>query len=613
MSETVKEVVTKRGRRGVRVSRVVRTTSKRSSSKRRNRSQGRNKKKGPPQPPNQQRKVGKVVRVKSQQSPRKVIPYTSELKRVASRYISSAPKLKAEEKSILKNIMLPYLGKANRVSPPGDVLAPPKTALARHNFVVDFNLQKLLEVSDDDLGLLPELDVGLHVWDVPNNVSLILLQDLYVPLIYPSYNGVETGEYSCVVFANENATYGNTPYLETEAVPGVTHTQVTWELEPVSFGRYSVSPAWPLTKPCHSLHDGRYVWIDANHNRPSRVTFTVTPRFTSEVQSNSLYASAYILTPGTYGRSSADETGVFNGALPNQDSICQLDISKSGYYRFKIDGMVDHAANDSVRCTVALDLEMRTSVNSWHYVNTQVEGLGVRHGDFYPMFDHVQILGTSLLWQNTAPLIMKGGATTGSAWSGNEPWWEISGADTARVTSKNIVGVYTGLWEDGMYGYIKPITYGFDRFTNKVDNAEAPDTAATFVVTNITESVDPVGPNPKIPSCRGMSLFRVQPPMVAANQPSLGSALSRLVITISFEFSSYSQNFNLEVPKIGPTVFLETQRKFVGPLIPFDKNSTHEKDIWSLIKGFAYDVGDSIGAVKGLFDIGSKYFNLLFG
>lgn len=609
MSETVKEVVTKRGRRGVRVSKVVRTSSKRSTRK--NKTQGIPRKppgKGGKTPPaNKQRQ-------RSRRSGRRVLPFALEHKRVATRYISKAPKsLSEEEKRILKNIMLPYLGKANRISPPGDVLAPPKTGLARHNFVIDFNLQKLLDLSGIDLLKLPELDVGLFVWNVPHNVTVILLQDLYVPLIYPSYNGAEVGQYSCVVFANDNATYGSTPYFVADTIPTADMTVVTWNLQPVAFGRYSPSPSWPIVKPCHSLHDGRYVWVDACHNNPTILTFTATPRFSSSITANSLYGRAYLLVPGVYGSESFDIEGEFNGAGPNADSICAIEIFRSGYYRFEIAGQVHHATGDNAMCSIAVDLSMATSVNSWHYINTQVEGFGVRHGDFYPMFDNVQVLGTSLLWQNTSPVIMKGGSTTGSAWSGNEAWWDISGSETSRITSKNIVGVYTGLWEDGMYGYVKPITYGFDRFTNRVDNAEAPDTAATYVVTNITESVDPVGANPKMPSCRGMSLFRVQPPQVSNNQPSLGSASSRLVVTISFEFSSYSQNFNLEAPRIGPTVFLETQRRFVGPLIPFDKNDTHEKDLWSVIKGVTNDFGDAIGHVQGLFDLGSKYFSMLFG
>lgn len=540
--------------------------------------------------------------------------YLSQQKIITSRYASRAPSgLKSEEMQILKNIMLPYAGPPSRISPPGEVYAPPQTAVARHNIVLDFNIQRLLDIPTDELLLRPEIEKGQLVWSAPDHISMVQLQDLYVPVIYPSYVGDADGQYSCSFWINENYTTGNTPYFSQRSVHNFTETTIDWDLQPLNFTQFSPSLEWPQVIPCHTLHDGRYFWVDASPEASATIFLDVTPRFGCVIEEGKLYVSVYRLVPGTYGAGAVAESdeAVVPGVVTDEKGVAAIDLDYSGYYRVVLHGVVTHLADNPVALSVAARLTMTTSIATVHYVNADADNFGIKHAEFKPNFDSVQVLGSSLLWQNLTPAIMKGGSTTGYSWNGRDGWWDLTGLPTSKLTTRNKTQVYTGLWEDGMYGYVRPISVGYDRFTESINQQESVDSSASTAYYNVTDCIDPVGPEPKFPSCRGMNVYRITPPVATPGQTSFGSASARVVLTIAFEFATTNQNFNLMKPRIGPTLFLETHRKFINGIIPFDKNSTHETDIWSTIKGFVFDAKDVYGHIKGLLDIGGKYMKWL--
>ena len=148
--------------------------------------------------------------------------------------------LKRQELNVLANIMTPYSCRPVRICASTGVNNPPLTAVSTNFLVEDYDLQSLLSLTEGQIVELPEIDKNQLLWNLPNDISVVLLQDTYTPLIYPKYTGDTVGVYYDTIFLDPNFTHGNTPYYDIEVEPNEVFADVmNQKISPLSLIRNS--------------------------------------------------------------------------------------------------------------------------------------------------------------------------------------------------------------------------------------------------------------------------------------------------------------------------------------------------------------------------------------
>lgn len=542
---------------------------------------------------------------------RELNQYKRELTAV-SREMGVKKRLKKLEMDVLANIMTPYSCNPVRICASTGINNPPLTALAKNFIVVDYDLQALLNLTEGEILELPEVDKNELLWNLPNDITVILLHDAYVPVIYPKYANAATGIYAAELFLDPNYSHGNTPYYFIPVEPNEIEVALESQLiSPLNFSRLSADSGWPEIIPCFSVDGRRLFWVDASHHTPSEITLTLNMAFTTYTFDYGAEMLVYRFMPGEGFELVA--TAWLSTVAAGGQSTSTVHVNYSGYYFVRIDGRMKITSGDiGARFGAIINLSMSTSVATHHVINNNVDNFGLKYSNFIPTFDSIQEIGTCLLWQNVSPEFIKGGTTSGYTWSGDEAWYEISSRSETDFLNRNSRLVFNGMWSEGMYGYVRPVTTGFTKHTGIANLAEAPDTSSTVVAYNRTAPINPIGNGPSSDACRGMSVFRIKPPAPTNPATTFGSVTSRLIITLNFEFSTTSQNFVLGRPTVFPPMYSELVAHHLNALIPFSNNFDHVQGMWNKIKGIASSIDDGYNIVKKLLQTGASFIDYLF-
>jgi len=521
--------------------------------------------------------------------------------------------LKRQELNVLANIMTPYSCRPVRICASTGVNNPPLTAVSTNFLVEDYDLQSLLSLTEGQIVELPEIDKNQLLWNLPNDISVVLLQDTYTPLIYPKYTGDTVGVYYDTIFLDPNFTHGNTPYYDIEVEPNEVFADVmNQKISPLSLIRNSSDTGWPETIPCYTISGKRCFWVDASHHVPSEVRLKLSMRFNTFINNYDLKMNLWKYYPGE--GFAMEQTAFFPAAGTGSDTEGYVNLDYSGYYTIALEGSLRVPSGEpSARFSASVKLTMSTSVATHHVINKNVADFGYQQTGYIPQFDSIQTIGTSLLWQNVSPDFIKGGTTSGYTWSGDSPWYDITSAPETDFLNKNNRLIFNGLWSEGMYGYVRPITTGFTKHTAVLNVREAPDSANTIISYNRGAPVDPTGVNPAMPNCRGMSVFRIKPPAPTNPATSFGSVTSRLIVTSTFEFTTTSQNYALGRPTVFPPMYSELVTRHLNALIPFSNNADHITTMWNRIKGIANTIDDGYTVVKKILGTASGFVDGLLG
>lgn len=337
--------------------------------------------------------------------------------------------------------------------------------------------------------------------------------------------------------------------------------------------------------PAGQVGDRRVIWLDASDVNSSVTEFSFTPTDPGQT-SYTIDKLKELLRVVLYKHTAEDLKEPVGSWKPTHTGEndwplrFQADILSSGYYSFEILGLNraetggDHWDNGPIGMDFVSAHCTTYSLTCFHHV------MAPSVQNKQEIIKQARVNGSSVLVQNTAAELARGGTVYAVQATGERPWYnQLSGVRDISVA--NLTERYVGDWAKGIYAYVKPQGVTPNSLDTVWESAES----------NVTS----VGFMPMFRPFRnlGYVIIQIAPPTA---QPSAGYTASTATIHVvrALEFVTLDQFFDVEPANIHPAVYDEFAYS-LSHAKQFYENPLHMAALMSYIRGAA-GVATRVGA-----------------
>lgn len=471
---------------------------------------------------------------------------------------------------------LPYDAKMVRVRPHGAGCSLQSTAMARNFAVIDIDLSGVLAVPVDanvpSVHLSSSYNQLVPLWGDGRSVQVVQLHDPLIYGIYPVANPASVHSiYNATNFVSEmcvdtqlHGTSGASAALNCEL--GCWNGAIGQNLAPSHFLPAAGSPGakYGNLLPCFSRNKGgvsslRYFWVDASPAKPAALTVDLATVAPGHFAAGDAYVRLMRLN---YSETVDVISAPVPVTAPGAIGTVAFNIASSGCYAVIILGAMSGAAaaGDVMTYRPKLTLDMQTTLATNYVFNQNL--WDTRH-----QVERIQVNGSAVLVQNTQAVMGRGNMVYAVSVGEQDAWWADFTADPAKkIIATNSSSRYGGKWEEGIYGFNRPVrAFKFEEYF-KVNPSGLSE--------NFTDLLD----------CDGMSVFSI-----GATASADFSPRATAHFCVVYEFTTQSQMFVKDVSEIGQ---VET-----GELVdllqrqqPFTENPLHWSSILDAIRSGANKV-----------------------
>jgi len=500
---------------------------------------------------------------------------------VAAGVIKKSIETSKKEMKALAGVLLPY-----------DCEVPRILTGAQHQVIMPVATAKNFKIENFDLSTYNEdlfinrcptvgsLGSGKSLWPlVKSSLTIVQFHDSVLHAIYPMiYPSSFPSVYSSTFLIN--AQCGETANTLTMS-PTPAPTLLDLYIQPSALVYTSGTKKYGDIIQCWQFDpQRRCFWVDANNSFGGATLF-----FGFKCDPNTtIHPGGLTVHLCRWTNSLSDQpyaTVVTGDVAPSGDGLAEFDVKESGYYYFKISGILTPTVEAvSTGISVTLGYENDLYMISHHLLN---ENLNLNSYGEKRACDvkRAQAVGCSLLMTNTTAGAYRSGTVTARVLQNEDLWWDFTGVGTEEITSAASPLIYTNKWETGCYSVTFPNQLRYSdvaRYERK----------RTYNMSNPLTTTD-LNYNGFV----GANLIRVE---VGATSAAAGAISAKFTFCVGYSFITDTQMFNLKMPDVAPEVWEKASFQ-LARLQRFHENPWHWSDITSAIKkaaGWVSDVGKKI-------------------